>query len=365
VHRDEWKGENGENVNIEIFHHPTHTYNLDRFTKSVKASLSYYTKNFSPYQFRQMRILEFPRYASFAQSFPNTVPYSESFGWVGDFSDPEDTDYAFYVTAHEVAHQWWGHQVMPSATRGANQISESMAEYSALMVLKHEYGDECMQRFLKYSLDRYLRGRASESKFEATLLENDSRSYVWYQKGSLVLYALQDLIGEDKLNQAFNKFIDSSAFRARVPFVTSNEWYSYIKEATPDSLNYFIEDSFEKIALYENKILKSQYEKISDNQYKVTLEVQSKKLYYDEKGNETGEGQQSNYIDIGIFAEDGKNDRGMTMKSPLYLKKHWIKPGTTTIEIVIDKLPIKAGIDPYNKLIDRIPDDNLKSVETL
>jgi ABC-2 type transport system permease protein len=365
VHRDEWQGENGETVNIEIFHHPTHTYNLDRFTKSVKASLSYYTKNFSPYQFRQMRILEFPRYASFAQSFPNTVPYSESFGWVGDFSDPEDTDYAFYVTAHEVAHQWWGHQVMPSATRGANQISESMAEYAALMVLKHEYGDECMQRFLKYSLDRYLRGRASESKFEATLLENDSRSYVWYQKGSLVLYALQDLIGEEKLNQAFKKFVDSSAFRAHAPFVTSNEWYSYIKEATPDSLNYFIEDSFEKIALYENKILKSQYEKISDSQYKVTLEVQSRKVYYDEKGNETGEGQQSNYIDIGIFAEDGKNDRGMTIKSPLYLKKHWIKPGTTTIEFVVDKQPIKAGIDPYNKLIDRIPDDNVKSVETL
>jgi hypothetical protein len=87
-------------------------------------------------------------------------------------------------------------------------------------------------------------------------------------------------------------------------------------------------------------------------------------VYYDEKGNETGEGQESNYIDIGIFAEDGKNDRGMTIKSPLYAKKHWIKPGTTTLEIVVDKMPIKAGIDSYNKLIDRIPDDNVKSVET-
>jgi len=196
IHQEEWVGKDGEKVNIEIFHHPDHTYNVDRFVKGVKHSFDYFTENFGPYQYRQMRILEFPRYAGFAQSFPNTVPYSEGFGWVGDFSDPEDLDYCYTVTAHEVAHQWWGHQVTPSATRGSNQVSESMAEYSSLMVMKKEYGIDAMQRFLKEELDRYLRGRSRESKFEKTLLDNDTQSYVWYRKGGLVLYALQDLIGE-------------------------------------------------------------------------------------------------------------------------------------------------------------------------
>jgi ABC-2 type transport system permease protein len=361
VHRDVW--ENSEQkVNIELFYHPTHTYNLDRFVKSVKASMDYFTKNFSPYQFKQMRILEFPRYLNFAQSFPNTVPYAESFGWVADFSDPEDTDYAFYVTSHEVAHQWWGHQVMPSATRGSNQISESMAEYSALMVLKHEYGDESMQRFLKYSLDSYLRGRAAESKFEATLLDNDSRQYVWYRKGSLILYALQDLIGEDNLNKSLKTFIDSSAHRVKPPFVTSGEWYSYIRSAVPDSLKYYVEDSFEKITLYENRVLNAEYEKIDSNNYKVTLKVQTRKIYYDGLGKETGVGTAKDYIDIGVFAEDKKNERGMTKKVPLYLRKHWLTPGEHTITLTVKGIPRKAGIDPYNKLIDRIPDDNLKTV---
>lgn len=362
VLKDTWKGEENKEVNIEIIHHPTHDYNLDRFVKSVKASLSYYTANFSPYQFRQMRILEFPRYSNFAQSFPNTVPYAESFGWVADFSDPEDTDYAFYVTAHEVAHQWWGHQIMPSATRGANQISESMAEYSALMVLKHEYGDECMQRFLKYDLDSYLRGRAGESKFEATLLDNDSRAYVWYRKGSLVLYALQDLVGEESLNKAFKMFMDSAAFRQRPPYATSNEWYKYISTAVPDSLHYYIEDSFENITLYENRITKAEYEPVG-NKFKAKLTVQSKKKYYDGLGKELEEGKTKNLIDIGVFLADSKNDRGMTKKVPLYLKKHWLEPGEQVIEIIVDSRPEKAGIDPYNKLIDRIPDDNIKEFE--
>nr|MCU0393583.1 peptidase M1 [Thermoflexibacter sp.] len=207
VSKDVWKGENGKEINIEIFHHPTHTYNVDRFIGSVKASMDYFNKYFTPYQYRQMRILEFPRYAGFAQSFPNTVPYSESFGWVGDFSDPNKTDYCFYVTAHEVAHQWWGHQVTPSNTRGANQLSESLAEYSALMVLKKEYGEETMQKFLKYSLDQYLNGRAFESKFEETLMQNDRRAYVWYQKGSLIMYALADYIGEENLNRGLRNFL--------------------------------------------------------------------------------------------------------------------------------------------------------------
>lgn len=363
VLRDVWKGQTGDSVNIEIFHHPTHTYNLDRYVKAVKASLYYFSKNFSAYQYRQMRILEFPRYAGFAQSFPNTVPYSESFGWAADFSDPNKTDYAFYVTSHEVAHQWWGHQVTPSFTRGANQISESMAEYSSLMVLQNEYGKDCMQNRLKYSLDRYLRGRSSESKFEETLLNNDTRAYVWYDKGSLILYALQDYIGEDNLNNAFKKFLDTAAFRQKPPFATSNEWYSYIKAATPDSLQYFLEDSFEKITLYENRISKATYTAQADSTFIVNLTVQTRKLYYDSAGRESAQSDKNDLIEIGIFDEDGKNDKGMTKKTPLYLKKHWLSPGEHKLEFVVRKRPIKAGIDPYNKLIDRIPDDNVKSVE--
>jgi len=363
VLRDVWKGKDDETVNIEIFHHPTHTYNLDRFMNSVKASLDYFSENFSSYQYRQMRILEFPRYAGFAQSFPNTVPYSESFGWAADFSDPNKTDYAFYVTAHEVAHQWWGHQVTPSFTRGANQISESMAEYSSLMVLDHEYGKDVMQNRLKYSLDRYLRGRASESKFEETLLNNDSRAYVWYDKGSLILYALQDYIGEKQLNNGFKKFLDTAAFRQKPPFATSNEWYSYIKEAAPDSLQYYLEDSFEKITLYENRITKAEYVEVEGSKFKVNLTVQTKKIYYDSTGRDIGEGTAKDLIEIGIFAEDGKNEKGMTKKMPLYLKKHWLSPGEHKLEFIVESKPVKAGIDPYNKLIDRIPEDNVKTVE--
>jgi ABC-2 type transport system permease protein len=363
VKRDVWKGPDGKTVDIEVYHHPTHNRNIDRYVNSVKASMDYYNQYFSPYQFRQMRIMEFPRYADFAQSFPNTVPYAESFGWVGDFRDPDKTDYAYYVTAHEVAHQWWGHQVMPSNTRGANQISESMAEYASLMVLKKTYGDNIMQSRLKYSLDRYLRGRSTEDKFEETLLDNDKRAYVWYDKGSVVLFALQDYIGEERLNNAFREYVAKDAFQQNAPFTTSRDWYGYIKAATPDSLQYFLTDNFEKISLYENRITEAKAEPMKNDQYKVTMTVQTKKLYYDKAGKETGVGKAKDLIEIGIFAADAKNKKGMTEKVPLYLKKQWLAPGVHKLAFVVKGKPAKAGIDPYNKLIDRVSDDNVKPVD--
>lgn len=36
-------------TDIEIYYHPTHSRNLDRYVASVKASLDYYGRNFNPY----------------------------------------------------------------------------------------------------------------------------------------------------------------------------------------------------------------------------------------------------------------------------------------------------------------------------
>ena len=163
VKRDVWKGPDGD-VAIEIDYHPGHAYNLDRMIAGVKDSLTYFTQNFGPYQHRIVRIVEFPRFSrsgGFAESFPNTVPFNEALGFTAkvDDADPKDLDYPYFVTAHEMAHQWWAHQEVPANVQGAEFVTESLSEYSALMVMKQQYGDTKMRRFLKYELDRYLFGR--------------------------------------------------------------------------------------------------------------------------------------------------------------------------------------------------------------
>jgi aminopeptidase N len=95
------KSDRWHDVDLAAFYDPAHHYNVDRMIAAMKSSLDYFTVNFSPFQFRQLRILEFPDYAQFAQSFANTIPYSEGIGFIANYADKEKIDMVTYVTAHE------------------------------------------------------------------------------------------------------------------------------------------------------------------------------------------------------------------------------------------------------------------------
>ncbi|WPR74560.1 ABC transporter permease/M1 family aminopeptidase [Algoriphagus sp. NG3] len=351
----------GQEIAIEIYYQKGHEYNLDRFIQSYKDGLAYFSETYGPFQFRQMRILEFPRYAGFAQSFPNTVPFAESFGWVADFSDPNSFDYVYYVTAHELAHQWWGHQITPNYTRGSNLISEALAEYSALVLSERKYGKANMKRFLKDELDSYLRGRSNESKKENAFI-NCNRAYQWYYKGSLILYGLRDLIGEAAIDSALYNFNAEFGMRASPPFPGSADLYRQLDAFTPDSLKYYLDDTWNKITLYDNKAEEVTATKLADGAYDVTLKFKSRKLYADSAGQESNAEYEGDYIDVGIFAADDRDENGKDRVNPIFVEKYKLKPGETTLTIRVKGEPAKAGIDPYNKLIDRIPDDNTISV---
>jgi hypothetical protein len=47
----------------------------------------------------------------------------------------------------------------------------------------------------------------------------------------------------------------------------------------------------------------------------------------------------------------------------LYLAKRKVPAGKSTFTIEVTGKPLRAGIDPVNKLIDRRPDDNTVKVD--
>ena len=357
VKRDAWTSPSGERVPIEIYYDAKHPYNVDRMIVSVKKSLDYFTKNFSPYQHKQVRILEFPRYERFAQSFPNTIPYSESIGFIADLRDEDAIDYVYYVTAHEVAHQWWAHQVIGGNVQGSTMLVETMAQYSALMVMEKEYGQAKMQKFLRYELDRYLAGRGGELVAELPLSLVENQPYVHYRKGSLVMYALRDYIGEDAVNRALAKFIRDHAFD-EPPYTTAPELVRYFRAEAPPQYQNVITDLFERITLYDLQTKKADVKKRPDGKYEVTLTVESKKLYGDAKGEEKP-APIDDWIDVGVFAKSKKKD---DLGKPLFVERRRINKPGETFTIVVSEEPAKAGIDPFNKMIDRNPKDNVKSL---
>jgi ABC-2 type transport system permease protein len=346
VKKDRWNG-----VEIEVFHHPGHEYNVDRMVRAVKESLDYYTRWFGPYQHSQVRIVEFPRYAEFAQSFAGTIPYSEGIGFIADVR-ADDIDYPFFVTAHEVAHQWWGHQLVPADVQGGAMLSESLAEYSALMVMEKEYGREKIGRFLRHELDGYLQGRTMERRAEMPLALVENQQYIHYNKGALAMYALRDYVGEDRVNGALRAFLtEARGMRGRYP--TSEDLLRHLRAATPDSLKPVIEDLFETVTLWDLRATRAEGTDLGDGRYQVDVTVTGRKMRAGPLGDETPE-PMDDLVEIGVFGADEEE--------PIWLRKFRYDGRQRTFRIVVDEWPRRAGIDPLHKLIDRELDDNVAGI---
>ncbi|MCK8520168.1 peptidase M1 [Aquimarina sp. D1M17] len=254
VERDVWQSSStlSAPVDLEIYHHPGHSYNLDRMMAAMKSSLEYYSDNFSPYQYQQLRIMEFPRYEEYAQSFPNAIPFSEAMGFVLDIDDEKDVDMVFFITAHEVAHQWFGMQVGAANVKGRHLVLETLSQYAALMVLKNKYSEEKVDQFLEFQKETYAREQKKSKTEEPALIKVENQDYVYYNKGALAMYALQQHIGEDKINLALRRFIDDwNMYNGTIKkqtqrYATSKDLLSYFRQVTPKELQYVVTDLFEK-----------------------------------------------------------------------------------------------------------------------
>ena len=353
VLREEWNG-----IKLEVYYHRDHPWNVPRMMNSLKKSLDYYTRNFGPYYHKQARIIEFPRVGHFAQAYAGTMPYSESVGFIANLNHPDDIDMVFYVVAHEMGHQWWAHQVIGANMQGATFLSESLAQYSALMVMEKEYGRDMMRKFLRYEMDEYLRSRGREQLKERPLLTVEmAQGYIHYNKASVVLYYLKEMIGEEKVNAALRKLVRQYAYNAP-PYPTSWALVDALTEQTPPQYQYLVKDLFEEITLFSNRTLEATARRRADGKYDVTLNIETHKFKADPKGNES-EVPVNDWIEIGAFA---KPEKGRKYGRTLYRERVHMTQARSTYTFTVSELPEQAGVDPFLLLIDRIPEDNSKKV---
>jgi aminopeptidase N len=354
VQRERWNG-----VDLAVYYNPGHEYNVQRMMKAMKFALQVFNERFTPYQFRQARILEFPGYSSFAQSFANTIPYSEDIGFLFHHTDPNKIDMVTYVTAHEIAHQWWGHQLSPADQQGSAMLVESFAQYSALLAMEKMYGPEQVRRFLKYELDRYLRARGGEVVEELPLARVEEQDYIHYRKATVVMYTLRDVIGEEKVSRAMKRLLQQYAFKA-APYPNTRDFIKLLREEAGPQYDPLITDLLEKITLLDVKASEARAKKRADGKYEVTLEIDARKVYADGQGKET-ESPMNEPLDIGVFtARPG--DADFSAKSVLHFQRQAVHSGHQTVTVVVDREPKFAGVDPYNKWVDRNSDDNLHEV---
>jgi ABC-type transport system involved in multi-copper enzyme maturation permease subunit len=348
---------NHNGVELSIFHTDGHDWNVPKMLRAMGTSLDYYRSNFGPYQFDYARIIEFPRYANFAQAFAGTMPYSESIGFVANTNDPDKIDFTTYVIAHEIAHQYWAHQVVGADMQGNTLTSETLAQYSALMVMRKIYGPDKIRRFLKYELDDYLNSRKGEVLEELPLARVENQGYIHYRKGSLAMYLLQERLGEAAVNRALARFLTKYRFKG-APYLRSVDLLAELRaEAKSPEQQQLITDLFERVTLYDLKVADATTRK-QDNSWTTTLTVSAAKYYADGKGTER-KAKLDEPIEVGLFAAR-PGIGAFSSKDVIVMGRHRVRDGSQRITIRSKAKPAFVGVDPYNFYVDRNSDDNVK-----
>jgi aminopeptidase N len=192
-----------------------------------------------------------PKYAPYARNiFKNTLPmldfYSEEFGvrypWskyhqvsvtdfvsgamenttaviFGDFMNRTDREMldsdGEAIVAHEMVHHWFGDLVTCESWSNLT-LNESFASYGEYLWFNHHYGADRADHGVHSERNGYLWGASKKQrsivdwnyKHREDMFDSHS-----YNKGSLVLHMLRDLVGPDAFRKALKLYLEDNAYQ--------------------------------------------------------------------------------------------------------------------------------------------------------
>jgi ABC-type transport system involved in multi-copper enzyme maturation permease subunit len=200
-----WAVRRGQGTSV--YFDPRHGYNIDEMIAALDAARRYYSEWFYPYPWRELKLSEFPALATYAQGFPTNITFSEGIGFLT--KDEVLGNFAFVVTAHEAAHQWWGNMLTPGKGPGGNILSEGMAHFSTILLCEQVKGPHCRMEFCKRIEDRYGDTRQKDSERPMNRIDGTrpGDTTVTYDRGGWVFWMLLRHMGRDRALAGLHHFI--------------------------------------------------------------------------------------------------------------------------------------------------------------
>jgi hypothetical protein len=207
-------------------------------------------------------------------------------------------------------------------------------------------------------LDGYLNGRSQENEAEVPVMYTENHGYL-RGKGPLALYALQDIIGKDKVHRALRNFLDDYSFQT-APSPTSRDLVNALRAEAGPEYQELITDLFERIVLYDLQVDAASAREI-DGGYEVTIEVTARQFEANGHGEEI-EVPLDTWFDVALFSETSEALEGVT---PLYIEKHRLRSGMQVLTVRTTERPGIVALDPFHKRIERSAGNNSDVIAVL
>lgn len=351
------KKANHNDTEIEIYYHPKHGYNVDRIITAIKQTLDYCNNEFGDYQYEHFRYVEVASFTGgfAATAYPNSIYHNEKVGFISKIEDSTDIDVIAKFVGHELGHQWWGGQLDAPVMEGGIVLSETLAQYTEIMIYKNAYQNQkLVTDALTIEQDIYLSSRGFEEEvplYKAVY----NHPHIPYSKGLKVMYAVQDLIGEQELNKVLRTLIEKFAYPKNPPSV--EDFLTELYKVTPENKHALLDDWFKKIVVYDLAMDKVKCTALTNGKYQIDMVIKAKKFEEDGFGNATEE-IIDQALKIGVYTGDKYNTENV-----LYLQPHQITGELTELTLTVNKRPTSVVVDPNKILIDIDESNNEKWIK--
>jgi hypothetical protein len=335
-------------VKLTVYYHAGHSTNIKKMLDTVAKSLEYFQQAYGPYPLPELNLVEIPS-RGFGRAYPGTIFISENVGFKENLAPGTGVDNFSYLLAHEVAHQWWGHQLAAAKTEGEVLLIESLADFSALMVMKDIYGEEYVEQIVSKSSNQYLKNRSRDTLGETPLYKMLGQRYLRYHKGPVVLNAIRHLIGEKALNNALKQLLDNKG-NVTSHYATSLHLIAVIKKNAKASDHKLIDEWLTQIVTYDLAIEDASLTKLKNGHYQITASLTGHQISHDSPNNSE---QKVFSHDVEVAAYEASGDI-------ITLSREWVNFKSSKQNLIFTT-PVKPALlvlDPKFMFIDKNRLDN-------
>ena len=347
-----------QGVSVEVYHHPAHAYNVEKMLATAARSLSMFGERFGPYPHRHLRIVELPGHWSFgAYALSGLIVWPEDRGFLTDERSGGEVDLITRRLAHEVSHQWWGHQLYPAQVEGGTMLVETLAKYSEMLLLEATKGEGSLPPLLRFEREMYLLSRTNTPFPEPSLMRVVDMEHVYYSKGIIVMNAMRDLIGEDALNSALRRLLREHG--AESPPATTTDLLAALRaEAAPEH-HALIDEWVREVSFLDLRVESARVDALPDGRHRVTATVLGRKTFDPAGGVAATEVPLDEMIDVAVYAEHPLS----TGAAPLYAGKQRLRTGRNEVSFEVSGRPGFISLDPFERRIEAERADNVRELQ--
>ena len=343
VHRDE-----RFRVPIEIYYHPQQSENIELIVQQAGQALEFYETAFGPYPFEHIRIVECVYYDGMVFSESGTIGIPEVLVWKSTAKGLGKENIIDWVT-YLLAQAWWEDQLIAADVAGGMTIREALSAYASNLYQRSRRTPEQQELAQKQLMRDFFRQLGKVDFQEPSLIDVYNELPIARHKGGMVLGLIEELIGQEAVITGIRNFLETYRYQP-APYATILDLRDALLAQAPDTKQAAIRTLFAQVLTYQVGLADAVITPLPNGQFNIQLELDAQKL------RTTGLGEQETLpLDVPITVALSDADGEL-----VYEAQHQIAETQATLEVVTDKQPTYAAVDPNYRLPSPFVHDNVK-----